>query len=143
MAINPLSSSIASSASLLPISTPAPAPAPAPTSPPSLQELQALEGAALDPLLVDPAAASTVASGQDPLLQSFNSMSGGDPLLDELNALDSGVAPGSADPAATEDAALNQSLTSFLIQQASSSYTASQLLGSSSGTTGALGNASA
>ena len=169
MAINPLSSSFPTPDPLLTsaaaaLSTALSSPAPAP----SLQALQAMEASALDPMLVDPSTSASAnqtgsqdpllslleggtPSSGDPLLSSFNSMTGsGDPLLDGLNSLDSasvnGLNPTNA--ATAEDAALNQDLTSFLVQQASSRYSAAQILGSStqppkSGSTGALGNTSA
>jgi hypothetical protein len=170
MAINPISSFFPTPD--LPVTNASQAPAPAtppataPTPPPSLEALQALEGSALDPMLVDPSTAdatnqsgtqdpllamlnSPSGTSSDPLLGSFNSMTGGDPLLDDLNNLDNPSPDGvdSSDPAAATDAALNQDLTSFLIQQATSTYSASQLLGGTtlpgSGSTGALGNTTA
>lgn len=147
MAINPVSSSFP-----IPASAVAPASVPqAPTTPPSLAELQALEGSALDPMLIDPSPSAT--NQQDTsgsLIDNFNSMIGGsgtgDPLLDDLNSMDnsSSLDPSSSDPALLEDAALNQGLTSFLMDQATSSYTASQLLGGGgSGATGSLGSTTA
>ena len=149
MAINPVSSSFPSSASAaVPASVPQ-----TPIAPPSLAALQAMEGSAIDPMLIDQSTSTANQQGtSNSVIDNFNSMIGGsgtgDPLLNDLNSMDNtSLVSGSSDPAALEDAALNQGLTSFLMDQATSSYTASQLLGGSgsggSSSTGSLGNTTA
>lgn len=143
MAINPVSGPPGN-----PSVPPATTPPAKPPNPPSLPALQALEGSTTDPLLVDPLTASangqSTSGGGSSLLDSFNNMTGGDPLVSDLDSLDNAtLGVNGADPAAREDVALNQELTSFLVQQATSVYSASQLLGGGNTSSGSLGKTTA
>ena len=116
MAINPLSSAL--TGANLPDPAPTPKQQTPPQPPPTLLQLENNAAATLDPL-----------------------------LLEDLSALDAAsAAAGQATPAATEDASLNQQLTSFFMQQATGFYTASQQMdGIDPGSlpSGALGNTTA
>jgi hypothetical protein len=121
------------------------------TSTPTILSPQQLSVEAADVLLSNLSANSTSNSSNslssllDPSASAGATASTGDPLLDDLNAMDSGVQNSSNTNVGS--ALSQQTLNSFLLQQATASFQASQAMDQQTPSTGSsgsiLGNTSA
>lgn len=104
----------------------------------STDQLAAMEASAVDPLLIGDASQSS-ADRSAALVDSFTTMLGGgsgsdsassDPLLEALNGESNGSSSShaSSGSASSVDSVLNDSLTTFLMQQASGQYLNAQAM---------------
>ncbi|HLG69301.1 MAG TPA: hypothetical protein VK009_02630 [Chloroflexota bacterium] len=155
MAINPVSGSLSFLDTTLPTAatstsstTQAPQSSATPTAPITTDQLAEMEAAAIDPNLIGGAASANSSvlnsfttmlggdgssSSGDPLLDALNGTnaqagSSGDPLLDALNAQDANAQANQSGSGDSADTLLSSSLSSFLGQQAATSYLNAQAM---------------